>query len=320
MNSYSIINPIVHGVLAAFGSGGQDQRTGKIVASGVYHGAFIADEPSTWDIKKYEWATNEKLDFIILFHAFAKGPEFPKKVCETLYSNHKIAPFIKWEPWSWSGSGDSSFDIGLIAAGVFDGEIARFAEGAAKWGKPLFIAFGHEMNAKHYPWGNRPKEYIAAFRRIADIFRKKGATNVTWVWNIDARSDFKSYYPGNDVVDFIAIDGYSTDWTDNPDKAAKLFDRQITTLKKLYPGKPVIIGETAYDRRNGGTKAGRESFVSSLVDYSALKLSGFAWFNRNKTEAGSLREWSLGRSAGTLGRAIDNHQNLFDTSITTKAR
>src|SRR6186997_860585 len=52
-----------------------------------------------------------------------------------------------------------------------------------------------------------------AWRHVHDIFAGHGASNVKWVWgpNVFGGSavDFTPYYPGSDVVDVLALDGYN---------------------------------------------------------------------------------------------------------------
>jgi hypothetical protein len=60
------------------------------------------------------------------------------------------------------------------------------------------------------------KTYIAAFRRVRDRFNRVGASNVRWIWCINAESvpdtdwnDPAKAYPGDAYVDMISIDGYN---------------------------------------------------------------------------------------------------------------
>ena len=90
---------------------------------------------------------------------------------------------------------------------------------------PLLLRFAHEMNADWYPWDgvrasapgthDGPARYVAAWRHVHAVFAAAGATNVRWVWSPNHRSipaaawnDAARYYPGDDVVDWIGVDGY----------------------------------------------------------------------------------------------------------------
>ena len=66
--------------------------------------------------------------------------------------------------------------------------------------------------------GNKPGEYVAAWRHVHDIFAAAGATNATWVWCPYADvtpqpAPSPSYYPGDAYVDWTCLDGYN--WANN---------------------------------------------------------------------------------------------------------
>ena len=124
-------------------------------------------------------------------------------------------PMITWEPWTSSGRG---FPLREIAAGRFDRYLRRAAGSAAHWGKPLFVRFAHEMNGNWYPWGrgvdgNTARDFRKAWKHVVDLFRFHGATNVRWVWspNEDSGGNFQfgPLYPGDEWVDWIAMDGFN---------------------------------------------------------------------------------------------------------------
>lgn len=110
------------------------------------------------------------------------------------------------------------------------------AEGAGKWGRPLFIRFAHEMNGSWYPWAewsdkNRnfqrdpgeetgfwPENYKTAYRNVASMFRRF-APNAALVWCPNSgllggarRDAFRPFYPGDDVVDWVGLDIYERGW------------------------------------------------------------------------------------------------------------
>ncbi len=111
-----------------------------------------------------------------------------------------------------------------------------FAQGAGKWGQPLFIRFAHEMNGSWYPWaewtdknenmqrdagedtGFTPENYRQAYRNIASMFRQY-APNAALIWCPNSgllgggqRDVFRPFYPGDDVVDWVGIDVYERGW------------------------------------------------------------------------------------------------------------
>jgi hypothetical protein len=117
-------------------------------------------------------------------------------------------PMITWEAY------DESLDE--IASGLHDERLRDWGRGAAAHAGPIYMRPFQEMNANFFPWGMNPTSFIAAWRRIVDVFRAEGADNVRWVWapNADdnpatAENKMEFYYPGANYVDVLAIDGYN---------------------------------------------------------------------------------------------------------------
>src|SRR5205823_6909101 len=67
------------------------------------------------------------------------------------------------------------------------------------------VGAGHQCNTT--------ASYIAMWRHVHDVFVEEGATNVRWVWspNVDypGATPFEAMYPGDDYVDWVALDGYN---------------------------------------------------------------------------------------------------------------
>jgi membrane-bound metal-dependent hydrolase YbcI (DUF457 family) len=167
-------------------------------------------------------------------------------------------PMIGWEPWNEAGHG---FRLGAIARGRYDAYIWRSAREARDWGGPILVRFGQEMNGSWAPWqrgvdGTTGPRFVAAWRHIVGIFRRAGATNVSWVWCPyvnNGRLPFMSFYPGDRWVDWLALDGFNwgkpTAWQSFP----KIFDASYRKLARIAP-KPIMIAEIGSDE-SGGSKA-----------------------------------------------------------------
>ncbi|MEV0724186.1 glycosyl hydrolase [Micromonospora purpureochromogenes] len=195
--------------------------------------------------------------------------------------NRGMLPMLGWEPWDYR-LGEAAIKKGLptrevdrlrneqtryrlshIARGDFDSYLRSWAEGIKSLGYPVAIRFAHEMNGYWYPWcemvnGNRPGDYVKAWRHVHDLFRAAGATNVTWVWspnNIwdDSLPKLSTFYPGDAYVDWVGISGYyTTVFTSDYRPFDVIFDRVIKEIRALS-SKPLVITETgasdAYARK-----------------------------------------------------------------------
>jgi mannan endo-1,4-beta-mannosidase len=168
------------------------------------------------------------------YSAWREG--FPWSFAEQAWKHHAYI-LVQMEPRTTT--------CALIAAGRSDGYLRSYADAVRSFGEPVIISFGHEPNGPWYPWGSRTPaaDYVAAWRRVVDVFRSQGAYNVTWLWavNIGRLSQLNDRYPGAGYVNWIGVTGYYA-FSD----ANFAFDLAPTVsyVRHLAPGKPVIITET----------------------------------------------------------------------------
>ena len=98
----------------------------------------------------------------------------------------------------------------------------------------------HEMNGGWFWWGKRTGEngyrklYRMLFERLTNFHHLK---NLLWVFNANEVREnvdpYAEYYPGNDVVDILATDVYSNQFT----------EIDYTSLLALAEDKPIALGE-----------------------------------------------------------------------------
>jgi len=218
-------------------------------------------------------------------------------------------PLVTWEPWGARGKIYKLLDI---AKGQYDGYVRRSALSAAKWGKPIFVRFAHEMNGTWYPWGqgrhkSTPRLYVAAWRHVVKVFREAGATNVKWVWspnqNLSGRFPFARYYPGDKWVDWVGVDGFnsalSTTWL----SFSEIFATTYNSLIQLS-SRPIMIAETG-SWEEGGRKSAwiREALMRELPQMSHVR--ALVWWSV-KDPRGDFRVNSSSRSLRALRDALES--------------
>ncbi len=63
-------------------------------------------------------------------------------------------------------------------------DLARLLDGYNRRGTPVFLRFAHEMNGSWYPWGQQPRAYVSAFRRVATaVHHWAPGTAMVWAPN-----------------------------------------------------------------------------------------------------------------------------------------
>lgn len=206
-------------------------------------------------------------------------------------------PLVSWASWELDrgGSNDQpAFQLQDIIAGSHDPYIRSWARGAKAWGEPFFLRFNHEMNGTWYPWsearnGNRPGEYVRAWRHVHDIFASVGADNVTWVWSPNTvypgSIPLAGLYPGDAYVDWVAIDGYN--WGTNPIKPSgwrsfsQIFRPTYDSLGALAPSKPVMIAEVGSSESGGSKAAWIADALSVQLPTAFPRIKALVWFDWN---------------------------------------
>ncbi|MBI3243855.1 MAG: hypothetical protein HYZ49_16350 [Chloroflexi bacterium] len=224
-----------------------------------------------------------------------------------------VIPFITFEPRR--GSLDD------LLAGQRDDRLRAWARAIRELGSPVFFRFAHEMNGDWSPWSGAkngggglggfgdpalpdgPERYIAAYRHVYNLFADEGALNVSWVWSpnvlhgvpTDSWNWPDNYYPGDDYVDWVGMDGYN--WgTAHPATSWQSFDE---VFADSYTGwaaahdKPVMIAEFASTEMGGHKAQWIADAQNSLASKYPL-VRAVTWFNLDKET-----DWRINSSPET---------------------
>jgi beta-mannanase len=199
-------------------------------------------------------------------------------------------PEITWEPWDASKglySSQPNYRLRNIIAGRFDRYIGSWARALAAWHHPVRLRFAQEMDGNWFPWsdygnGNRPGEFVQAWRHVHRIFDRAGADNVKWVWSpAFARSG--ATFPGAASVDMLAATCqnagkrlFARGWQSFSQNCGKAIGR----LHALAPTKPIQLAE-ASSAETGGSKA---RWISGMFAYLKHhpEVTSVIWFNIRK--------------------------------------
>jgi hypothetical protein len=158
-------------------------------------------------------------------------------------------PLVSWPSGAWPAGVDAK----AITSGSQDAIIKAAADSFKALGRPVFLRFAYEMDqdSKSGRYIGEPADVIPAWRYVHDIFVRRGATNVIWVWcavsHNFANGRAQSYYPGNAYVDWIAADGWSFWPVQQTPKGRWRSLREIFSSMNTWgstTGKPLMIAAT----------------------------------------------------------------------------
>jgi hypothetical protein len=236
------------------------------------------------------------------------GSAFPQSQLQYLASLG-VAGQVTWEPW---GAHDEAITLAQIEAGRWDAYIDTWAQAAAQLDLPFMLRFGHEFNGNWYPWsvaknGSNGEAFARVYRRVVARFRAAGARKVQHVWcfNNDSQpaaawNDPRFAYPGDDVVDWIGIDGYNfgtsqswSRWT----SFADLFAGPLATAQAISPRKPVVLAEMGCSEAGGDKAAWITRMAADLAQMPSVR--ALTWFDIVKETS-----WALSSSEASWHSAI----------------
>jgi hypothetical protein len=260
------------------------------------------------------------------YAAWGDKPEqqFPLRTVQAITELGSI-PVVTWEPWLVDfdsrlrphlplRNARDRGGLAAVAAGEYDFYIDRWAQDAARFGKPIMLRFAHEMNDPYrYPWGpqnNAPADFIAAWRHVVERFRKAQARNVLFIWAPHvAYAGYDDLYPGSDWVDWVgtgalnfgSVARWSQWWSFH-----EIFGQKYATLAKH--GKPVMVAEFGSLEVGGDRAAWFGRALSDLPKrYPAVKALMFFNVPADLTVTYQALDWTFTRDSAVvaaIGKAM----------------
>ena len=309
----------MHAAFPQLGSSGWLETPDRMLY-GAYDGALPA---SFAGFDELETQLRYRFPLVSIYQAWGDRPDeahFPLRAIETIDRLGSV-PIVTWEPWV------KDFDASLrrnlpsvaereyaslaaIARGDYDFYITPWAIAAARFKKPIFLRFAHEMNDPYrYPWGpqngNRPEDFIAAWKHVHLIFQKMSATNVIWVWSPHISMPwFEYYYPGAEWVDWIStgilnygdVAPWSRWWSFH-----QILEKAYPALIKL--DKPIMISEFGTLTSGGDAAQWYDQAFNDLHGKYGRVRSVIFFNQRNDvTLSTTPLNWSPLQSAGATAR------------------
>lgn len=259
--------------------------------------------------KQFSSSTEKKLGLIHFFQPFSIGeqknrgnypsPEIINKIISLGY-----IPMITLENhFVNAGSSVKQPNLYTIVEGHMDDFFKKWCEEIKKVKGTVLIRILHEFNGDWYPWcvsnnDKNPHLFIEAFRHIWTVFKDQGVQNARFIWCPNSMSVPQEKwnfiidaYPGDTYVDLIGMDIYngagqkSSVWRSFKKEGIENYFH----FTQLFPGKPIIVCETASREREPTelkSAQTKEEWIQQMAmalktDMHKVKL--LAWFNEKST-------------------------------------
>jgi hypothetical protein len=249
------------------------------------------------------------------------GLGFPADKVRTAWQANQI-PFIRMFAHAGSPYGvdnppeqfPGDYSLENIAGGRFDAGLKAWADAARDTNIPILLEFGVEENNDWGPWAgdwngagqtsfgdpalpDGPERFRLAFRHLVGLFRAEGASNVTWFFHVDSWyqprawwDTYANYYPGDDVVDWVALSVYGWEGT-GPNNGIPTFEQKLQTYTGAgYVGsyadiagvssRPIALAEVAAP---SGTPQQRADWITGMFATLASgrypRIAEMTWWN-----------------------------------------
>ena len=179
--------------------------------------------------------------------------------------------FLGWSCRATSGV----VDWRALADGAYDDLIDARAAALTALGRPVLMSFCHEP-ATYVGRSGTSADFVAAWRHLVVRMADDGAP-VSWVWTLTSHAfrqrQADAFYPGDDVVEWVGVDGYvnvDCPWLDVPWRS---WDETFGSAEAFAEAhdKPLAIAE--FSLREDPTDAGRKGrwFRDSLPQLTAMR-------------------------------------------------
>ena len=251
------------------------------------------------DVFRFEKAVGKKTTWVYFSDNWFEARAFPAATCRWIHSLGKV-PYIRLMLRSDLDQrhAEKVFSLKNIAAGHFDEDLKRWAEGARAFANPILIEWGTEPNGEWFAWNGHwhgraagPPQYVAAYRHIVDVMRAAGANNLQWVWHVNwddvpetQWNRLENYFPGADYCAWVALSAYgplTPRTAEGLESFRKEMDRVYPRLTRLAPGKPVIVAEFGCDIHHPKVSAATwaRAALQDLFRGRWPAVVGFCWWN-----------------------------------------
>lgn len=267
---------------------------------GTYPGGFTGEEDDITlaQVQAYERAVGKHVAWVYFSHNWFQGRRFPTQTARWIIA-HGATPYVRLMLRSDTEEyrRERRYTLPRIAAGKFDADLTAWGRAVAALGVPVLAEFGTEMNGDWFRWNGRwygrakgPEKFRAAYRHIIDVTRAAGAHNIVWVFHVNHADSprarwnrFENYYPGDDYIDWLGVSLYSMlgPDEDEPTDFIEGMDAAYARLRRMAPGKPVILAEFGTDIRNPREPAAAwaDRALGAIVGRRWPQLIGFSWWN-----------------------------------------
>ncbi|WP_266077111.1 glycoside hydrolase family 26 protein [Haladaptatus caseinilyticus] len=312
----------------------------KNVLLGVFPGDRTEDLTS---LDRFETWLGTRPTVVTLFISGLSDPNRVEAFVDSWMTrtwNHSHVPLVTWEPRTETESNELITQ--QIARGMYDEQISRFASLLESWifeppeghERRLFFRPAHEMNGDWYPWSARdgritPSDYVRMWRHLREIFAETVmiGEHIQWMWSVNCEDRLaypaESFYPGDEYVDWIGIDGYN--WGDSQKwsewkSPSEIYDPMLDRMKRLADNPiafPELASSSCYRGRYRASE--KNAWITEFGRYIAsTDVNLISWFNMDKNTDWAVFDGKNGTKTVTVDGSTCSTYPAYRTLVTTE--
>ncbi len=206
--------------VGAVGACGGAQENFGDWESRFWWGAHVAaqevDESYATGVERLERRTGVPMTAARVYRRWEDG--FPADTERYLRSQRRLI-VLSIKPIRADGTRIAWADLAAVSDGdpLFD-ELAAWAERIRRFGRPIYVTVHHEPETVDDVDSGTTADYVAAWRRFAELLRERGGPHARLMWIMTDQSftvppldrqAATAWYPGDDVVDAIGVDAFN---------------------------------------------------------------------------------------------------------------
>jgi hypothetical protein len=260
----------------------------------------VAISYNSTDVTVFDTWVGQNLPLVQLYDDFCGLWiwEYPLPMWEDV----NAVPMITFQPNQPYCNSTSPTNIAsLIAEGQFDTYLNSFIDSTKTFlsgpngvygdddDRRIYMRFAHEMNGDWYPWSGNTTDYVDMWIHFWNLVSLAGINNtrMQWVWCVNWQDQpsnlpMEQYYPGDDYVDWLSIDGYNLAYSESWShwmEPSDVFSDMLKRLTVLSPNKPIGVAEVGCST-SGATTAMKLQWISDLYQYALqTNIRFLMWFN-----------------------------------------
>ncbi len=301
-------------------------------------GSGTYPQPTKSNVEAFQTLQDRHLDLISVFVLWdTNNWNWTKKYADIAEQNNSILVV------TWMANG---YTTPQIIKGEADSYLKEYAAAVKSYGKEIWLRPFHEANGDWYDWGiakegagNTEQTLIDAWKHVVTIFRDLGVTNVKWVWTTNCTNSgsatFTGWFPGDDWVDMVSIDGYNWGTAQSWSRWTSFTDVFTPAYKALsISQKPLFIAEFS-SSEHGGDKAQWITDMFNDIPEKFPRIFALMWFSQTKsaeadwavnTSEAALNAWkegiskisSVGVSKKKVTCRLENNNHVYKKSLSLK--